>query len=70
MSKQLLQETDHKAILSQRGFWEYSGIASTRNLSPHLDCNSTSKICLMQLFGDSGDHGGLQSSREGLEGQL
>lgn len=45
MSKQSLQETDQKVILSWTGFCEDGGVGSPRNLFPYLD-NCASRFCL------------------------
>lgn len=42
------------------GFEEDGEVESTRNLSPHIDNNHTGRICLMELFWNTGGHWRLQ----------
>ena len=56
--------------IKQRGFWEDSRMGCTRNPSLHLDNNCTGRICLIQLFWNSGVYWRLQLPGEGLDGKL
>ena len=42
------------------GFEEDGEVESTKNLSPHIDNNHTGRICLMELFWNTGGHWRLQ----------
>ena len=56
--------------IKQRGFWEDSRMGCTRNPPLHLDNNCTGRICLIQLFWNSGVYWRLQLPGEGLDGKL